>query len=199
MITRPDSSLPSSSFRMLCCAWRKKWYAKPPAHSTQNSMCITDTLFQMKLPVTRGLNPTSRVSNAGIIYTTTQNSASGSFTCTTAARAKNADMSKLQARHKPGAQGTPVGAIAWKREEQAWPEAGARLVGQDPEGRAGCRGRRLSAARAELKRRGRARGAGLRWRGGAGGAELRWRGGARGLGFGGARLAGAGLIWRGRG
>lgn len=49
-------------------------------------------------------------------------------------------MSKLQARHKPGAQAAPVGAIAWKREEQAWPEAGVRLVGQDPEGRAGCRG-----------------------------------------------------------
>lgn len=42
--------LPSSSFRMLCWAWSKKWYAKLPAHSTQNSTCIVDTLFQMKLP-----------------------------------------------------------------------------------------------------------------------------------------------------
>lgn len=48
-------------------------------------VCVLQRHFQITLPVTRGLNPTSRVSPAGIMRITIHGSAFGSSTCMKAA------------------------------------------------------------------------------------------------------------------
>ena len=61
-------------------------------------MCIADTFFQIKLPVTRGLSPTRRVRVAGIVYTTTHSSASGFVHL-------HKDRQREEGAHEPGAGG----------------------------------------------------------------------------------------------